>query len=339
MAENEPLEVDDFSGEGDSSYGSDAASDTTSLASSIQMYRHENGRTYHAYKDGHYVFPNDERELDRLGWYSQNARRFMAEADLQHHLFTLTLDNKLHLAPVKGKAQNVLDIGTGTGIWAIDYADEHPSAQVVGTDLSPTQPSFVPPNLRFVIDDAEEEWAFSHKFDFVHCRMMVGSFKDWFGFIKRCNRNLEPDGWLEIQDLTNGLRCDDGSLTKDSALYKWDQLMMQGANNLGRPVDVGPQYVSMMEEAGFVDVQCVMHKWPQNPWPKARKVKELGMWSQQNVEDGLQGLSLAILTRGLGWTAQEVEVFLVDVRKDIRDRRIHTYWDIYVVYGKKADDP
>jgi len=36
----------------------------------------------------------------------------------------LTLDGKLHLAPVEemeGGLHNVLDIATGTGIWAIDF--------------------------------------------------------------------------------------------------------------------------------------------------------------------------------------------------------------------------
>lgn len=53
------------------------------------------------------------------------------------------LDNKLGLAPPNdpnSKAKRVLDVGTGTGIWAIDYADEHPEAKVVGVDLSPIQP-------------------------------------------------------------------------------------------------------------------------------------------------------------------------------------------------------
>lgn len=36
-----------------------------------------------------------------------------------------------------------LDIGTGTGIWAIDFADEHPETTVIGTDLSPIQPDSV----------------------------------------------------------------------------------------------------------------------------------------------------------------------------------------------------
>lgn len=43
--------------------------------------------------------------------------------DLQHHLFLLTLDGKLGLAPVS-QPNYVLDIGTGTGIWAIEYGEK-----------------------------------------------------------------------------------------------------------------------------------------------------------------------------------------------------------------------
>jgi hypothetical protein len=51
-----------------------------------------------------------------------------------------------------------------------------------------------------------------------------------------------------------------------------------------------------------------------------------GIWTEQNICNGLYGLSVALFTRGLGWTAQETEVFLVNVRKDLKDRRIHAYW-------------
>ncbi|KAJ4166592.1 hypothetical protein NW765_007833 [Fusarium oxysporum] len=104
----------------DSSLGEDLQSSTASISSSILNYRRENGRTYHAYKDGKYALPNDEAENERL--------------DLQHNLFLLTFDDKLGLAPPNkpdAKVKHVLDIGTGTGIWAIDYADEHPEAQVI----------------------------------------------------------------------------------------------------------------------------------------------------------------------------------------------------------------
>jgi methylase of polypeptide subunit release factors len=59
--------------------------------------------------------------------------------DLQHHLCKLTLHGKSHLAPLKNP-KNVLDFGTGTGIWAIEFAEEYPEARVLGTDLSPIQP-------------------------------------------------------------------------------------------------------------------------------------------------------------------------------------------------------
>lgn len=51
----------------------------------------------------------------------------------------LLLDGRLHLSPIGDNPQEVLDIGTGTGIWAIDMADKYPSANVVGVDLGETR--------------------------------------------------------------------------------------------------------------------------------------------------------------------------------------------------------
>jgi ubiquinone/menaquinone biosynthesis C-methylase UbiE len=45
----------------------------------------------------------------------------MKSADLQHHLFVISLHGALHLAPIKEGLQNVLDVATGTGIWAIEF--------------------------------------------------------------------------------------------------------------------------------------------------------------------------------------------------------------------------
>lgn len=40
-----------------------------------------------------------------------------------HHVYLLLCDNKLHLAPIGKNPQRILDIGTGTGIWAMDMAE------------------------------------------------------------------------------------------------------------------------------------------------------------------------------------------------------------------------
>ncbi|KAK2730374.1 hypothetical protein CKAH01_19104, partial [Colletotrichum kahawae] len=62
-----------------------------------------------------------------------------------------------------------LDIGTGTGIWPIQFGDEHPEAEViVGNDLSPIQPDWVPPNVKLIIDDVELDWMEPEKYDYIH---------------------------------------------------------------------------------------------------------------------------------------------------------------------------
>lgn len=43
--------------------------------------------------------------------------------DLLHHIYGLLLGGKLHLAPISDNVQRVLDLGTGTGIWAMDFAE------------------------------------------------------------------------------------------------------------------------------------------------------------------------------------------------------------------------
>lgn len=60
-----------------------------------------------------------------------------------------------------------------------------------------------------------------------------------------------------------------------------------------------------------------------------------GTWTYENLGNGASGLSMTLFTRALGWSPEEIEVFLVDVRRQMRDRAIHRYWPIYVVYGQK----
>lgn len=147
----------------------------------------------------------------------------LTDLDLQHHEFSITFDGKLFTAPIPKEQtlHRVLDVGTGTGIWAIDFADEHPESAVVGVDLSPIQPSFVPPNLSFQVDDVEAPWTYSEKFDFIFSRMMIASLADVPKFFDQALANLTPGGWLEMADVAYPVKLNDGAFPENSAHLKW----------------------------------------------------------------------------------------------------------------------
>jgi len=40
-------------------------------------------------------------------------------------------------------------------------------------------PTFVPPNLKFEVDDVESPWLHDAKFSWIFCRYMAASIHDW----------------------------------------------------------------------------------------------------------------------------------------------------------------
>lgn len=257
-----PLEADDALPD-DEGLGSDTASDTTSLKSSVLNFEIENGRRYHAFQKGSYNFPNDEEELDRM--------------DLEHHIFRLMLNNKSTLTPLKNPSK-ILDLGTGTGIWAIEMAEEYPSAQVIGIDLSPVQPTLVPPNCEFLVDDFEQEWTWpDNSFDLIRGRLMQTSVADYPKLYKKIFQALKPGGYFELHDLDPRSHCDDGTLTPDSSAVRWGELLVEACAKIGRPCIELKDFRGMFEQAGLVDIKETELKRPHNAWAKDPTLKRLGM--------------------------------------------------------------
>jgi hypothetical protein len=94
----------------DDGYETDSSATSQSLATSAREFIYQHGRRYHSYKAdvNPYLFPNDDREQDR--------------EDLKHAMFLKLFNKTLHFAPVPAIGANVIDLGTGTGIWAVDCA-------------------------------------------------------------------------------------------------------------------------------------------------------------------------------------------------------------------------
>ncbi|KAM5349786.1 hypothetical protein ACJ41O_006291 [Fusarium nematophilum] len=258
--------------------------------------------------------------------------------NLQNHHLLLTFGGQRHFAPCADTAKRVLDVGTGTGAWAIDFADQHPHAEVIGTDIAAIQPTFVPPNCTFEVDDAEKDWAWSKNFDYIFVRLMAGSFANWTKFTRQCWDFLEPGGWIEVIDPTFPAKSDDGSLKPDSPLNKWEQFTTEAAAKLGRPFDEGANHEARLQEQGFINIQRKVFKWPINPWPKDPKYKEIGLWTLANIEGNLEGITTALLARGLELSQEEILAFIADVRAEMRNPRVHAYWDVFVIVGQKPEE-
>ena len=284
--------------------------------SQVMESRNRHGRRYHAFDEDSYWLPNDDTEIKRLG--------------IQHYAWRLTLDGKLYISPIPNDVQRVVDIGTGAGQWAIEFADSHPAAEVIGTDLSPIQPAWKPKNCTFQIANAETEWRFNRKFDFVHSRMIVLGIHDWAKYFKQAWDNLKPGGWAEVQEVLYPISSADDGDQSGSPLWRFSDYATKSAAKTGIDLSIAPRLKDLMEEQGFVNVRLESVKWPVGTWPKGQKEKTIGYWTRENVKQFISPVARALFTKYLGWSEEEVETHEGEVMKDIEDPKKHFYWQMLV---------
>ncbi|KAF5983492.1 demethylmenaquinone methyltransferase [Fusarium coicis] len=330
-AVNETIAVDERQDEEeDLTLGSDADSSTASISSSILNYRTINGRTFHSERgNATYWESNDERQSDAMDIATLPS----------HHIWTLAHDGELYFAPLEDNIQKVLDVGTGTGIWAIDFADKFPGCEVIGTDISPIQPGWVPPNLKFEIEDCTQQWTFpSESFDYVHLRYLVGCIPNWTELFSQAYKTLKPGSWVESFEISPTAESDDGTVTYDSAMAQWGRIFIQASEKIGNSFTVVDDKVQMpaLEEAGFVDIHEWEFKCPLNPWPADPKLKEIGRFGEVFLTQDTEGF-VTLAANLLGWSMEEVHVYIAKFRREVRNRKHHVYIRLRAVWGRKPE--
>jgi SAM-dependent methyltransferase len=321
-----------------------------------RKYRREYGRRYHSFEGAPYRLPNDRKEIRRL--------------KREHRLFRRTI-GELSKAPLLNDLYNVLDIGTGPGKWAIEFADKYSSARVYGTDLSPIQPKCVPPNCYFYLENAENSWSFLNiKFCYIHVRMLSFSIRSWKYIFGRAFNNLKLGGFIEVVEPCFPIICEDPCHV--SLFMEWMDMITAGAMKGGFDIKGVTRFAALLTETGFVDVSCETHNWligrlskDETKGDKASETedeaedetgdetgdetedetedateetkdeeKTNGELVSRNFLDGFEAHSLAFTDLGL----EEIQVFRAKVRTDLmKENRSLETLPISVVWARKPD--
>ncbi|CZS77040.1 unnamed protein product [Fusarium graminearum] len=219
-----------------------------------------------------------------------------------------------------------------------DFADTYPSAQVVGSDLSPCQPEWVPPNVRFEIADATLEWPWKDDyFDFVHIRYLFGAIQDWPALFREAYRCCAPGGWVQSCEADIHFYSDDGTTDSEPALKTWNDLYESGGIETGRPFFLQREAIQerSITEAGFTDVRIFDYKLPVGGWTNNRKLAETGEYVRLTLENDLEGYTFYLWHHVLNWCREEYTQFLASMLKALANRRVHGYMMVRYVYARK----
>ncbi len=265
---------------------------------------------------GSYNLPDDEQERNRL--------------DLQHECYRASFGGKLYLSPLQNP-RSVLDVGTGTGIWGIEVAQEFPQAEVLGLDINPTPPQATPDNFKYVVSNFEDPWPVEKgQTDFVHGRMVLIGLKNHRKFIHEAFESLIPGGWFELQDVqlpymgTSGL------------MAEWNDYIMEGNERLGvNMVATDSSWDRWLQEEGFDNIKHEKFRWPLGAVSNDPEATELSVKARQNLLDGLEAFSTITFMKGLGWSKSKLDAYLPKIRGAIENLTGETYIPIHAIYAQK----
>lgn len=272
------------------------------------------------------MYPCDDQEMDRL--------------DIFHKLITeARVSDGLIYAPHPQNAR-VLDLGCGTGIWAIDVAKKYPNAFVVGVDLSPIQPPNYPGNCDFYAPwDYDSPWPSlgEDSWDVIHLQMGCGSVTSWPSLYRRVFAHLHPGAWFEQVEIDFEPRCDDRSLALDNtALRRWYTLLKQATEQAMRPIAHNSRdTLRQLQDAGFVEIDHQVVGLPLNMWHQDEHERKVGKWYNLAISESIETLTLAPLNRVFGWPVSEIQKIAAEVKSEAYNSQIPAYNILHIYQARK----
>ncbi|KAJ6614866.1 S-adenosyl-L-methionine-dependent methyltransferase [Mycena sp. CBHHK59/15] len=169
-----------------------------------------------------------------------------------HLAFREYLENKICLAPVYNTSPTrILELGCGSGAWAMDAAIDFPNAQVVAVDLSLLPEGPLPNNMEFKVVNLTKALPFEEQtFDIIHARMVlihVSRFE--LSRIATDCRLVKPGGWLVVEDFDISRMLSGGPVVSQ-VIGSWIRILQaRGADaELGKKMEPIIQSSGMFSE-------------------------------------------------------------------------------------------
>ena len=146
-------------------------------------------------------------------------------------------------------------------LWAgLAHAASPPNMLVIGTDLSPIQPTLVPRNVKFYVEDAEDEWTFDKGFDLVHGRMLAGSISDWTKFFRQAFGQLKPGGWIEMNEFEAKFYYRNENGEQSEQLNMLVKIFNKHSSDFGKGFNDVLLIPEAMRNSGFEDVEVTIQQ-------------------------------------------------------------------------------
>lgn len=197
-------------------------------------------------------------------------------------------------------------------------ADAHPSAEILGIDLSPIWNDPYRPNLHLEVDDCCSNWTYTDEgrdpFDLVHIRCLYGSIHDWPSLYRQALEHLKPGtGYIEQAEISLVPRFCSLGHHADSVFVQWYEFWRECGERTGKSWFVADDMARLIYDAGFEDVCETRFLLPlfggndddststedDNRYSSARR-REITRWFKQFWETGMEGWILATSTRYMG---------------------------------------
>lgn len=285
----------------------------------------ENGRIYQGQKIESYMLPCDEMEQDRLDFFHAVFRVALQTAQLLHVPHTCN--------------GRFLDLGCGTGIWAIELAKSYPDAYVLGLDISPIQPEAIPLNCVFKAPfDYELPWLIGEgQWDVIHMRMGCGSVVDWPHLYERIFDHLHCGAWFEQLEIDFEPRCNSGSL-EGTWLHFWYQNLKTATKKSGREIAHSPeQTLHWLRRAGFSHITHEKVVLPLNLWKQPIHDRAVARWYNAAFVESIEPLCLAPFGRALGWPNEKIQAIAAATMGEALDVDMDAFHTLHLYKARKPD--